>query len=89
MVQGLGLPLLRRNSEVSRRESEESTGSTGGILKTTTTMTRLENLYEALADDESSASDPILGLGQGEGLQEKDGKLKKMKSMLAGSARYD
>jgi hypothetical protein len=75
---------------VSRLESEESMGSMGGILKTTTTTTttRLESLYEALADDEKSASDPMLGLGQGGGSQENEGKVKKMKSMSSGSAGY-
>lgn len=64
---------------MSRRESEESMGSMGRILKTTTTTTkRLENLYEVLADDEKSALDPMLGLGQGEGSQENEGKVKKM-----------
>lgn len=52
-------------------------GSIGEILKTTTTTTRLKNLYEALAGDERSASDPMLGSGQGEGSQEKKGTVKR------------
>jgi hypothetical protein len=65
-----------------------SVGSMGGILKTTTRTMKVENLSETLADDERNASDPMLGFGEGEGSQDREGKIQKMKSMFTDLAGY-